>query len=79
MTYSKKFFWFGEEPISKDSLSAYLRGEKAEVGHATAAWASKTGKGLLLFSKNAEQKASPAGVLKLVCLSHNIHPCDCAR
>ncbi|KAK8251727.1 Pleckstrin homology domain-containing protein [Phyllosticta capitalensis] len=65
LTYSKKFFWFGEEPISKDSLSAYLRGEKAEVGHATAAWASKTGKGLLLFSKNAEQKASPAGVLKL--------------
>ncbi|KAK7530075.1 Pleckstrin homology domain-containing protein [Phyllosticta citricarpa] len=65
LTYSKKFFWFGEEPVSKDSLSAYLRGEKAEVGHSTAAWASKTGKGILFFAKNAEQKANPAGALKL--------------
>ncbi|KAK8166742.1 Pleckstrin homology domain-containing protein [Phyllosticta citrichinensis] len=65
LTYSKKFFWFGEEPVTKDSLSAYLRGEKAEVGHSTAAWASKTGKGILFFAKNSEQKASPAGALKL--------------
>ncbi|KAK7536116.1 Pleckstrin homology domain-containing protein [Phyllosticta citribraziliensis] len=65
LTYSKKFFWFGEEPVTKDSLSAYLRGEKAEVGHSTAAWASKTGKGILFFAKNAEQKANPAGALKL--------------
>lgn len=65
LTYSKKFFWFGEDPVAKDSLSAYLRGEKADVGHSTAAWATKTGKGILFFAKNAELKATPAGALKL--------------
>ena len=48
------------------SLSNYLRGEKAEVAHPTAAWSSQTGKGLLYFVKHADEKATPAGVLNLV-------------
>ncbi|KAF2089136.1 hypothetical protein K490DRAFT_72753 [Saccharata proteae CBS 121410] len=66
LMYSKKYFWFGEEePIAHSNLSNYLRGEKAEVAHPTAAWSSKTGKGLLYFVKHADQKATPAGVLNL--------------
>lgn len=67
--FSKKYFWFGEEaavPVS--SLSQYLRGEKGEVAHPTAAWSSVTGKGLLYFVKHADEKATPAGVLNLVCI-----------
>lgn len=64
--FSKKYFWFGsEEPVSTQSLSQYLRGEKAEVAHPTAAWSSQTGKGLLYFVKHADQKETPAGVLNL--------------
>ncbi|KAL1607808.1 hypothetical protein SLS60_002746 [Paraconiothyrium brasiliense] len=64
--FSKKYFWFGEEEaVPASSLSHYLRGEKAEVAHSTAAWSSVTGKGLLYFVKHADEKATPAGVLKL--------------
>lgn len=48
------------------SLSQYLRGEKAEIANPTAAWSSQTGKGLLYFVKHADEKATPAGVLNLV-------------
>lgn len=64
--FSKKYFWFGEEAaVPTSSLSQYLRGEKAEVAHPTAAWSSITGKGLLFFVKHADQKETPAGVLNL--------------
>ncbi|KAF1968350.1 hypothetical protein BU23DRAFT_558578 [Bimuria novae-zelandiae CBS 107.79] len=64
--FSKKYFWFGEDAaVPASSLSAYLRGEKAEVAHPTAAWSSVTGKGLLYFVKHADEKATPAGVLNL--------------
>lgn len=63
--FSKKHFWFGDEPVSTQSLSQYLRGEKPEVAHPAAAWSSQTGKGLLYFVKHADQKATPAGVLNL--------------
>jgi hypothetical protein len=52
--------------VSTQSLSQYLRGEKPEIAHPTAAWSSQTGKGLLFFVKHADQKATPAGVLNLV-------------
>ncbi|KAF2639801.1 hypothetical protein P280DRAFT_490946 [Massarina eburnea CBS 473.64] len=62
----KKHFWLGEEAaVPSSNLSTYLRGEKAEIAHPTAAWASVTAKGLLLFVKNADQKEHPAGVLNL--------------
>ncbi|KAF2196939.1 hypothetical protein GQ43DRAFT_230564 [Delitschia confertaspora ATCC 74209] len=63
--FSKKYFWFGEEPVEHKNLAEYLRGEKPEVAHPTAAWASHTGKGLLFFAKHADKKETPAGVLKL--------------
>lgn len=55
----------GEEPVSVDNLSTYLRGEKPETGNATAAWSSHTGKGLLYFVKHADDKKHPQGVLNL--------------
>ena len=64
--FSKKYFWFGEEPVPAENLREYLRGEKPEVAHSVAAWSSQTGKGLLFFVKHADQKEHPAGVLNLV-------------
>ncbi|KAF1831490.1 hypothetical protein BDW02DRAFT_505090 [Decorospora gaudefroyi] len=63
--FSKKYFWFGEEPVPSDNLREYLRGEKPEVAHPVVAWSSQTGKGLLFFVKHADQKENPAGVLNL--------------
>ncbi|KAF3043220.1 hypothetical protein E8E12_009115 [Didymella heteroderae] len=63
--FSKKYFWFGEEAVPASSLAEYLRGEKPEVAHPTAAWSSQTGKGLLFFVKHADKKENPAGVLNL--------------
>ncbi|KAK8196650.1 hypothetical protein M8818_006817 [Zalaria obscura] len=63
--FSSRHFWFGEEAVSTQHLSNYLRGEKPEVAHPTAAWSSQTGKGLLYFVKHADDKAHPQGVLNL--------------
>lgn len=63
--FSKKYFWFGEEPVPSANLSTFLRGEKPEVAHPVAAWSSQTGKGLLFFVKHADQKEHPAGVINL--------------
>ncbi|KAF2735492.1 hypothetical protein EJ04DRAFT_543022 [Polyplosphaeria fusca] len=63
--FSKKYFWFSEDPVAVQSLSQYLRGEKAEVAHPTAAWSSQTGKGLLYFVKHENKKETPDGVLNL--------------
>ncbi|CBX92553.1 hypothetical protein LEMA_P052590.1 [Plenodomus lingam JN3] len=63
--FSKKFFWFGEDPVDSANLREYLRGEKPEVAHPVVAWASQTGKGLLFFVKHADQKEHPAGVINL--------------
>jgi hypothetical protein len=64
--FQKKFFWFGSEPVESKNLSNYLRGEKPEVANHDAAWLSHTGKGLLLFSKKANEKSSPVGIINLV-------------
>lgn len=63
--FNKKFFWFGEEPVAAENLREYLRGEKPEIAHPTAAWSSQTGKGLIFFVKHADQKEHPAGILNL--------------
>lgn len=76
MKFSKKHFWFGDEPVSHKNLSSYLRGEKPEIAHPTAAWSSQTGKGLLFFAKQAEEKASPAGVINLVGLFVVVYKCE---
>ncbi|CAD0029098.1 unnamed protein product [Aureobasidium pullulans] len=55
LKFSKRTFWLGEEPVSVENLSTYLRGEKPETGNATAAWSSHTGKGLLYFATDLEK------------------------
>jgi hypothetical protein len=66
LIFSKKFFWFGSEPVEQKYLSNYLRGEKPEHGNSTVAWASHTGKGLLFFTKKEAEKATPASIINLV-------------
>ncbi|KAL8841680.1 MAG: hypothetical protein Q9176_003075 [Flavoplaca citrina] len=66
LMYSKKFFWFGDEPVEHKHLTDYLRGEKAaDVARPNAAHASQTGKGLLFFAKRAEDKPQPQGIINL--------------
>ncbi|KAL8985541.1 MAG: hypothetical protein Q9177_004408 [Variospora cf. flavescens] len=66
LMYSKKFFWFGDEPVEHTHLSDYLRGEKAtDISHPNAAHATQTGKGLLFFAKRAEDKPQPQGIINL--------------
>lgn len=65
LIFSKKYFWFGDEAVSSQNLSSYLRGEKPEIAHPTVAWSTQTGKGLLYFVKHESTKATPAGVLNL--------------
>jgi len=64
--YVKHFFWLSDEPVSRDALDSYVKSEKAEVAHDHAAWARETGKGLMFFSKRAEDKATPSGIIILV-------------
>lgn len=67
LRFKKHYVWLGEEaavPVSE--LTHYLRGEKPDVAHPTAAWSSKTGKGLLYLTKNSETKEKPTGVINLV-------------
>ncbi|MCJ1265546.1 hypothetical protein MMC22_005426 [Lobaria immixta] len=65
LIFSKKFFWFSDEPLESKHLSEYLRAEKPEFAHHNVAHASQTGKGLLFFAKRAEDKNHPAGILNL--------------
>ena len=65
--YSKNHFWFGNEPLSTEKLATYLKHEKAsDVAHHVVSWASETGKGLLFYAKEGD-KATPTGVIQLVC------------
>ncbi|KAI9844232.1 MAG: hypothetical protein M1837_005738 [Sclerophora amabilis] len=70
LRFSKKFFWFGEEPVTPKNLYYYLRGEKSETANHDAAWSSQTGKGLLYFAKYAESKLTPNGIINLADVSH---------
>lgn len=65
--FSKKYFWFGDEAVGSEHLSAYLRDEKAVDAHHNAAWSSQTGKGLLYFAKRHEDKPVATGIINLVC------------
>ncbi|KAI9850942.1 MAG: hypothetical protein M1824_003010 [Vezdaea acicularis] len=65
LTYKKRHFWFSDEPADTHNWGSYLRGEKPEVAHPHLAWASQTGKGLLFYSKTAEVKTVPQGIINL--------------
>lgn len=73
--FSKKFFWFSDEPIEPKQLSEYLRAEKPDTHH-NVAHASQTGKGLLFFAKRVEDKDHPAGILNLVRIHSILKPCE---
>lgn len=65
--YSKKFFWFGDEPVEHKYLDEYLRSEKSDhITRPNAAHAAQTGQGLLFFAKRAEDKPQPQGIINLV-------------
>lgn len=68
----KRFFYFQDEPISEDKLKTYLH--KDAASRSTAAYASQTGKGLLLYSKAETQKDSPHGIIKLVSIISVLRP-----
>ena len=78
LRFAKKHFWFNDEAIEPQSLATYLRGEKPEVGHPNAAYASQTGKGLMFFAKRIEDKAQPAGILNLVSQNSISQSGDCS-
>ncbi|EXJ58852.1 hypothetical protein A1O7_06282 [Cladophialophora yegresii CBS 114405] len=63
--FTKHYFWLQEEPSTAESLTNFLRSEKADTKHSDAAWARETGNGLLFYSKRAEDKATPAGIINL--------------
>ena len=66
LLFSKKFFWFGDEASTAENLTNFMRTEKADTKHHDAAWARETGKGLLFYTKRAEDKGTPSGVINLV-------------
>lgn len=53
--------------MESKQLSVFHQNEKPAVANPIAAWASQTGKGLLFFTKRSEDKATPAGIINLVC------------
>ncbi|KAL5045274.1 Pleckstrin homology domain-containing protein [Aspergillus fruticulosus] len=69
LRFSKRFFYFSDEAVEAKQLSAYRSNEKPAVANPIVAWASQTGKGLLFFTKRAEDKATPAGIISLADIS----------
>lgn len=65
--FAKRFFYFHDEAVEAKQLSVFHQNEKPAVANPIAAWASQTGKGLLFFTKRAEDKTTPAGIFNLVC------------
>lgn len=65
LRFSKRFFYFQEEPVEAKNLNVFHQNEKPAVANPIAAWASQTGKGLAFFTKRAEDKAHPAGIFNL--------------
>jgi hypothetical protein len=76
LRFAKRFFYFNEEAVESKQLSVFHQNEKAAVANPTAAWASQTGKGLLFFTKRAEDKATPAGIFNLVSPSAIVPRCS---
>lgn len=63
---SKKFFYLQDEPITTDNLQTYLKKDKSSAAHGNVAFANQTGKGLFFYAKNADHKAHPSGIIRLV-------------
>ncbi|KAK3335342.1 Pleckstrin homology domain-containing protein [Cercophora scortea] len=60
---TKKFFWFGEEPVDVKATPTFKADKAADVAHHIQAWAAETGKGLLFFGE--KDKSAPQGAVHL--------------
>ncbi|GFF98112.1 hypothetical protein IFM61392_00108 [Aspergillus lentulus] len=69
LRFSKRFFYFSDEPVEAKQLSVFQQNEKPAVANPIVAWATQTGKGLLFLTKRAEDKATPAGIFNLAEIS----------
>ncbi|GIK03123.1 hypothetical protein Aspvir_007192 [Aspergillus viridinutans] len=69
LRFSKRFFYFSNEPVEAKHLSVFRQNEKPAVAKPIVAWATQTGKGLLFLTKRAEDKAPPAGIFNLAEIS----------
>ncbi|KAK0618173.1 Pleckstrin homology domain-containing protein [Bombardia bombarda] len=63
LIYSKKFFWFGSEPVDLKAAAGFKADKAVDVAHHVTAWAAETGKGLLFFSEKTDK--TPHGVVQL--------------
>ncbi|KAJ5168310.1 uncharacterized protein N7482_003904 [Penicillium canariense] len=69
LRFAKRFFYFNDEAVEAKDLTSFHQNEKAAVANPIAAWASQTGKGLLFFTKRAEDKAQPGWIINLADVS----------
>lgn len=76
LRFSKRFFYFSDEPVESKHLHVFHQNEKPAVAHPIAAWASQTGKGLLFYVKRAEDKLTPQGIFSLVSRTRSKPPLD---
>ncbi|KAJ6116216.1 hypothetical protein N7523_005897 [Penicillium sp. IBT 18751x] len=67
--FTQRFFSFKDEPLENKQLSTYHQQESSTVANRRAAWASHTGKGVLCFSKQANDQATPMGIFNLADVS----------
>jgi len=63
LIHSKKFFWFGSEPVDVKATPSFKAEKAADVAHHVTAWAAETGKGLLFFGE--KDKSAPQGAIQL--------------
>jgi Pleckstrin homology domain len=66
LRFSKHHFWIGSAALDDTAISHYVRSDKSPDAYKNAAFASQTGKGLLLWSKHVEDKGLPVGIINLV-------------
>ncbi|KAK3693518.1 Pleckstrin homology domain-containing protein [Podospora appendiculata] len=60
---TKKFFWFGDEPVDVKATPTFKADKAADVAHHIQSWAAQTGKGLLFFGE--KDKSAPQGAVHL--------------
>lgn len=74
LMFTKHHFWFGQDAIPVEKMSAYLKNEKAaDVAHHVTSWAAETGKGLFFYSKESD-KSTPHGAIQLVRIAPSALP-----
>jgi hypothetical protein len=65
LPHDNKYFWLSEAPVPLEVLDPITGNGKNEVYPFVAAWASRTGKGLLFFSNATDKMKVPEGIFHL--------------